>query len=228
MSSHAFAQTMSLDMGSGNSFTGRVFQMMMLITVISLAPTLLVTVTSFTRIVVVFSFLRTAMGLQQSPPNNVIISLALFLTLFIMSPTLEKAYDDGIAPLIAETITESEAFDRTTKPLKEFMLINIREADLEFFIHLSKKTFDAPSAMPLTLVIPAFILSELRRAFEIGFLLFIPFIVIDLLVASILMSMGMMMMPPVMISLPFKLIFFVMVDGWRLVTESLVRGYLTG
>jgi flagellar biosynthetic protein FliP len=182
--------------------------------------------TSFTRIVVVLSFLRTAMGLQQTPPNSVVVSLALFLTAFVMMPTLEAVYDQALEPLIAEDITEFEAFDRAQEPVREFMLRHVRENDLRLFLDITEAVEVAgPEATPMRALIPAFMISELRRAFEIGFLLFLPFLIIDMVVASILMSMGMMMLPPIMISLPFKLIFFVLVDGWYMVAGSLVQSY---
>jgi flagellar biosynthetic protein FliP len=222
----AFAQTFSLDLGSGGSTTGRIVQMVALLTVLSLAPSILVMVTSFTRIIVVLSFLRSAMGVQQTPPNAVLVSLALFLTAFVMGPTLERSYNDGVKPLMEQQITEEEAFDRMITPVRGFMLSHVREQDLRLFMDLSgKPSVESPEDTPLRALVPAFMISELRRAFEIGFLLFLPFIVIDMVVASILMSMGMMMLPPVMISLPFKLIFFVLVDGWYLVAGSLVQSY---
>lgn len=223
----ALAQQLSLDLGEGGgSLTGQLMRLIALLTVLSLAPGILVVVTSFTRIVVVMSLLRSALGLQQTPPNTVIISLALFLTAFIMAPTLEKAYRDGIAPLIAEEIDEAEAFDRTVAPIREFMLHQVREADLALFMDLANTPgVESPDQTPLRALIPAFMVSELRRAFEIGFLIFVPFLIIDMVVAGILLSMGMMMLPPVMISLPFKLIFFVLVDGWYLLAGSLVESF---
>ena len=222
----AAAQTLSLDLGAGGSTTGRIVQLVALLTVLSLAPSILVMVTSFTRIVIVLSFLRSAMGVQQTPPNAVLVSLALFLTAFVMGPTLERSYQEGIVPLMEETVSEEEAFKRTIAPIKDFMLKHVREQDLSLFMELAQTPQVAtPAETPLRSLIPAFMISELRRAFEIGFLLFLPFVVIDMVVASILMSMGMMMLPPVMISLPFKLIFFVLVDGWYLVAGSLVQSY---
>ncbi|MGD1876899.1 MAG: flagellar type III secretion system pore protein FliP [Kiloniellaceae bacterium] len=224
----ALAQALTFDLGAettGTS-TGRIVQLIALITVLSLAPSILVMMTSFTRIVVVLSFLRTAMGLQQTPPNSVIVSLALFLTAFVMMPTLEAVYDEALGPLIAEDITEFEAFDRAQAPVRDFMLRHVRENDLLLFMDLARTgEVAAPDETPMRALIPAFMISELRRAFEIGFLLFLPFLIIDMVVASILMSMGMMMLPPVMISLPFKLIFFVLVDGWYMVAGSLVQSY---
>ena len=213
-------------LGGANSVTGRILQLIAMISVLSVAPGILVTVTSFTRIVVVLSLLRSAIGTQSSPPNTVMISLALFLTAFVMAPTFQKSYEEGILPLMEERIEAPAAFERTVAPLRMFMLSQVREADLRLFLGLSKSEQPkTPEATPLQALIPAFIISELKRAFEMGFLLFIPFIVIDMVVSSVLMSMGMMMLPPIMISLPFKLIFFVLVDGWGLVTSSLVRSF---
>ncbi len=222
----AFAQDLSIDFGDETTLTERAIQLIGLITLLSLAPSILVMVTSFTRIVVVLSLLRTAIGLQTAPPNTVMVSLALFLTLFIMQPTLQQSYEQGIAPLMAGEIEFAQAFDAGTAPIHEFMRANVRDRDLELFYDLSDTALpDEPEAIPLQLLVPAFMISELRRAFEIGFLLFLPFVVIDMVVASVLMSMGMMMLPPVVISLPFKLIFFVLVDGWYLVAGSLVRSF---
>ncbi len=227
MSVPAMAQQVTIDLGGdGGGFTERLIQIVALITILSVAPSILIMVTSFVRIVVVLSLLRTAIGIQQSPPNSVIISLALFLTAFIMAPTFEKAYNEGIAPLMEEKIEMGEAFTKTTAPLSAFMLKHVRESDLELFFNLAKVKPPAQAAdTPLRILIPAFLISELRRAFEIGFLLFIPFLIIDMVIASLLMAMGMMMLPPVTISLPFKLIFFVLVDGWALVAGSLVQSY---
>jgi flagellar biosynthetic protein FliP len=223
--SPAEAQQITLDLGEGGALSERVIQLIALITVLSLAPSILVMVTSFARIVIVLSLLRSAIGTQQSPPNAVLISLALFLTAFIMAPTFETAYKDGIAPLMAGDISQSEAFDKTIAPFRSFMLGQVREKDLQLFVDLSKTPVQKAEAIPLQVLVPAFMISELRRAFEIGFLIFIPFVVIDLVVSSILMSMGMMMLPPIMIALPFKLIFFVLVDGWYLITGSLVQSF---
>ncbi len=218
---------LNISLSGGGMFTDRIMQIVALITILSIAPSILIMMTSFVRIVVVLSLLRTALGVQTSPPNSVIISLSLFLTLFVMTPTLTAAYNQGIAPLMAEKITTEQAFDRTTEPMKEFMLAHVREADLKLFLDMSHaKPPATPDQVALTTLAPAFMLSELKRAFEIGFLIFVPFLIIDMAVASILMSMGMMMLPPVIISLPFKLIFFVLVDGWRLIAGSLVASYL--
>lgn len=227
----AMAQTFSLDLGDGpdGGTTGRIIQLVALMTVLSLAPGILMTVTSFTRIVVVLSLLRAALGAQQTPPNMVLVSLALFLTAFVMAPTFERAYQDGIAPLIAEQITEEEAFAATTAPFHTFMMSQVREKDLSLFMDMAEiDEVATPADTPFQVLIPAFMISELRRAFEIGFLVFLPFLIIDMVVASVLMSMGMMMLPPVMIALPFKLIFFVMVDGWYLIAGSLIRSFSVG
>ncbi|MDP3855907.1 flagellar type III secretion system pore protein FliP [Phenylobacterium sp.] len=225
----AAAQAVNIDLGTGAGLTERVVQLMGLLTVLSLAPSIVIMTTSFVRIVVVLGLLRTALGLQQSPPNAVLISLALFLTAIVMGPTLQQSYDEGIKPLMDQQIELPAAFDGASGPVKTFMLSQVDREDLALFIRLSKIERPATIAeTPLQVVTPAFMISELKRAFEIGFLLFIPFLVIDLVVASVLMSMGMMMLPPVVVSLPFKLIFFVLVDGWRLVAGSLVESFQRG
>ncbi len=222
----AFAQDLSIDFGDQTTVTERAVQLVAIITVLSLAPSILVMVTSFTRIVVVLSLLRTAIGLQTAPPNAVMISLALFLTAFVMAPTLQRSYDDGIAPLVAGTLELEEALPLAAAPLHEFMRLHVRDKDVQLFLDLTETDIpENPEDLSLTILVPAFMISELRRAFEIGFLLFVPFIVIDMVVASVLMSMGMMMLPPIVISLPFKLIFFVLVDGWHLVAGSLIRSF---
>lgn len=227
---NASADPMSLDLGNmSGSVSGKMIQLFLLFTVLSVAPSIIIMVTSFTRIVVVLSFLRNAIGLQQSPPNMVITSLAMFLTAFVMGPTLEQAYNNGIAPLIAEKIKEEEAIAKTIEPFSQFMMHNVRDKDLELFANLAQvKDMKNIESVPLRVLVPAFMISELRRAFEIGFLIFIPFLIIDMVVASILMSMGMMMLPPVMISLPFKIIFFVLIDGWFLLSGSLVNSFHSG
>lgn len=222
----AHAQSFNLDLGPTGGSTERALQLIALITVLSLAPAILVTVTSFTRIVVIMSILRSAIGLPSAPPNTVIISLSLFLTAFIMAPTAQESYRLGIAPLLAGEIQPEEAFYRSVAPLRTFMLRHVREKDLALFLDIAGETsVTEPEATPLTSLIPAFMISELRRAFEIGFLIFLPFLVIDLVIASILMAIGMMMLPPTTISLPFKLIFFVLVDGWGLIAGSIVKSY---
>ncbi|GAA0575613.1 flagellar type III secretion system pore protein FliP [Rhizomicrobium electricum] len=220
---------LSIDLNGGGLFTDKMMQIIALITILSVAPSILIMMTSFVRIVVVLSLLRTAMGLSQSPPNAVLVSLAMFLTLFVMTPTLKDAYAQGIEPLVNGQISTTVALDKASVPMKKFMLGHVRQSDLKLFVDMSgKKTPATPEAVPITTIAPAFMLSELKRAFEIGFLVFIPFLIIDMAVASILMSMGMMMLPPVVISLPFKLIFFVLVDGWRLIAGSLVESYMHG
>jgi flagellar biosynthetic protein FliP len=185
--------------------------------------------TSFVRMIVVLSLLRTALGLQQSPPNAVLVSLAMFLTAVVMAPTYTAAYNAGIKPLLDHKMELPQAFNAASQPVKTFMLTQVGRDDLALFVRLSKTPRPkTPQELPLHVVTPAFMISELKRAFEIGFLLFVPFLVIDLVVASVLMSMGMMMLPPVTISLPFKLIFFVLVDGWRLVAGSLVQSFMHG
>jgi flagellar biosynthetic protein FliP len=222
----ALAQDISINFGQGSGLTERVIQLIALLTVLSLAPSILVMVTSFTRIIVVLSLLRTALGTATAPPNAVLVSLALFLTAFVMGPAFQRAYDVGVRPLMNNEITPEQAFDRSVEPFRAFMLKNVREADLKLFIDLSREPRPSdPDQIALRILVPAFMISELKRAFEIGFLLFLPFLIIDLVIASILMSMGMMMLPPVVVSLPFKLIFFVLVDGWSLVAGSLVQSY---
>lgn len=226
LSSLTFAQSVNIDLGNESTLTGRVFQLMALIALLTLAPSLLVMVTSFTRLVVVFSMLRSALGLQQTPPNPVIIGLALFLTAYIMSPVFEAAYEQGIKPMLDDQVTETQGIEAAAQPFKAFMVRHTRDQDLKLFMNLAnEKPAASVEETPIRIVIPAFMISELRRAFEIGFLLFIPFLIIDMVVASILMSMGMMMLPPITISLPFKLIFFVLVDGWYLIAGSLVKSY---
>ncbi len=225
----ALAQSVSIELGGaeGGSVTGQIFRMMVLVTVLSLAPGILVMVTSFTRIVIVLAFLRTALGLQTTPPNSVLISLALFLTLFVMMPVFEQSYEDGIRPLLDDEVGEMEGLELAAAPFRTFMLEHVRERDLALFVDLADVgPIDGPEAVPFRVLVPAFMISELRRAFEIGFLIYLPFLIIDMVVASILMSMGMMMLPPVMIALPFKLIFFVLVDGWYLVVGSLVESFM--
>ena len=230
----AAAQEISINLGQGagaagsGGLTERVIQLIAFITVLSLAPSILVMMTSFTRIVVVLSLLRTALGTATAPPNAVIVALALFLTAFVMGPALQNAYDTGIRPLVNNEISVEQAFERSSVPLKAFMQKNVREKDLALFADLSREPRpETPDQISLRILVPAFMISELKRAFEIGFLLFLPFLIIDLVVASVLMSMGMMMLPPVVVSLPFKLIFFVLVDGWSLVAGSLVQSYGT-
>jgi flagellar biosynthetic protein FliP len=231
----AMAQQVTLDLGVGgggnnpNSTTLKVIQLVALTTVLSVAPSILVMVTSFTRIVIVLGFLRQALGTMQSPPNMVMVSLAMFLTAFIMAPTLEQSWTAGVQPYMDGQLDEMEAFDKTVKPLHVFMSRHARPQDVKLFMDLSHaKEAAKVEDVPLKALIPAFMISELRRAFEIGFLIFLPFIIIDMVIASVLMSMGMMMIPPAQIALPFKLIFFVLVDGWYMIVGSLVQSFGAG
>jgi flagellar biosynthetic protein FliP len=203
-------------------------QLIIVMTLLSLLPSILILMTSFTRIIIVLSLLRQAMGTAQTPPNQVLIGIALFLTLFIMNPILQTIYDDALEPVQNEEITFQEGLDRARVPLQEFMLNQTREKDLLMFMEMSQSpAVEKAEDIPLTALVPAFITSELKTAFTIGFLIYIPFIIIDLVVASVLMSMGMMMLSPMMISMPFKLLLFVLVDGWGLVTSSLVATFVT-
>ncbi len=225
------AQSVSIDLGAAGQAgaTARLVQLTALITVLSLAPSLLVMATSFTRIVIVLSLLRNALSTQGTPPNVVLIGLALFLSFFVMEPTLTKAWTTGIAPMTDGRISESEGLRLATEPFHVFMTDNVRDDDLRFFLDLGHvpRSQDAAS-VPWRALVPAFVVGELRRSFEMGFLLFLPFLIIDIVVASVLMSLGMMMLPPSAVSLPFKLIFFVMIDGWRLVAGSLIQSFVTG
>ncbi|MFJ8063809.1 flagellar type III secretion system pore protein FliP [Psychrobacillus sp. NPDC096426] len=201
-------------------------KLMLLLTVLSLAPSILILMTSFARIVIILSFVRTALATQQMPPNQVIVGLALFLTFFIMAPTFQQVNEEALTPLFNEEITLEQAYENASGPFKEFMSKHTRQKDLELFLRYTEaerpETIDD---IPLTVMVPAFALSEIKTAFQIGFMIFIPFLVIDMIVASILMSMGMMMLPPVMISLPFKILLFVLVDGWYLVMKSILQSF---
>ena len=213
-------------LGSETGETSQVVQLFLLTTALSLAPTFLVLTTCFTRIIVVLSFVRSSLGTQQNPPNLVLMGIALFLSLFIMQPVYTEVMNEAITPYINEEISGQAAFESAELPIKEFMYKQTRDEDIQLFLDISETEKPADvKELPLTVAIPAFIISELRTAFSIGFLIFIPFLVIDIVVASILMSMGMFMLSPVMISLPFKLLLFVLVDGWYLVVESLVTGF---
>ncbi|WP_373035455.1 flagellar type III secretion system pore protein FliP [Sulfurimonas sp.] len=193
------------------------------LTLLFLAPSMILVMTTFTRFVIVFGFLRQALGTQQVPPTQLLVMLAMILTFFVMEPIGQKAYDDGIKPYIEEKIGYEEAFDKTALPFKNFMIRNTREKDLALFFRIRNMENPATIAdVPLSIIIPSFVISELKTAFEIGFLIFLPFLVIDMVVASILMSMGMMMLPPVMISLPFKILVFVLIDGWNLIIGNLI------
>jgi len=203
-----------------------VLRIVLLLTVLSLAPAILIMMTSFTRIVVVLSFLRQALGTQQMPPNQIIVGLALFLSLFIMAPTWKQISTTAIEPYMAEKIDQKVAYDRAEAPIREFMFAQTREKDLELFLSLSKEAKPKNrEEVPTYVLIPSFIISELKTAFQIGFMLYLPFLVLDMIVASVLMAMGMMMLPPVVISLPFKLLLFVLVDGWELIVGSLVKSF---
>jgi flagellar biosynthesis protein FliP len=203
-----------------------ILKIVFILTVLSLAPAFLILMTSFTRLVVVFSFLRHALGTQGSPPNQVIIGLALFLTFFIMQPVWQKIYQEAIVPYEQREIAGDEFLQRAAKPLKSFMLKQTRKNDLALFISLTQEEKPKNAdALSLTTIIPAFVMSELKTAFQIGFMLYLPFIILDMVVSSILLSMGMMMLPPVMISLPFKLMLFVLVDGWNVLVGSLVQSF---
>ena len=219
--------SVTIDLGqTGPKQTAVVFQILALLTVLSLAPAFFIMVTSFTRVVIVLSFLRQALGTPSVPPNQVLISLALFITVFVMAPVGEAVYSQAIQPLLAEQISHEEAWTKGIQPIRTFMLKQVRDKDLELFIELSKRPKpETVDQVPIHVVIPAYILSELRVAFQIGFLIYIPFLIVDMVVASVLMSMGMMMLPPTMISLPFKLILFVLADGWNLVVGSLVKSF---
>ena len=219
--------SVTIDLGqTGPKQTAVVLQILALLTVLSLAPAFFIMVTSFTRVVIVLSFLRQALGTQSVPPNQGLISLALFITVFVMAPVGEAVYSQALQPLLAEQISHEEAWTRGIQPIRTFMLKQVRDKDLELFIELSKRPKpETVDQVPIHVVIPAYILSELRVAFQIGFLIYIPFLIVDMVVASVLMSMGMMMLPPTMISLPFKLILFVLADGWNLVVGSLVKSF---
>ncbi|MDQ6970724.1 MAG: flagellar type III secretion system pore protein FliP [Mariprofundus sp.] len=220
--------TLSFSLGDSEDpdawFTG--LKIIAMMTILTLAPSILVMMTSFTRILIVFAFLRQAMGTQQSPPNQILVGLALFLTLFIMMPVWEKIDSNALTPYLNEEITQSVAVDRAIEPLSAFMIKQTREDDLILFLDAAKLEKPAEATdIPLHVLIPSFVISELRTAFEIGFLIYLPFVILDMVVASVLMSMGMMMLPPVMISLPLKIILFVLVDGWHLITANLLASF---
>ena len=223
----AMAAGLTLDFGTTTAEqTSSSLQLLLLLTVLSIAPAILVLMTSFTRIIIVLSFVRNALGTQQLPPNQVLIGLALFLTFFVMAPTYNEINTQALQPFLNSEITQAEALDKAEAPLREFMFEQTREKDLELFVGLAR--MERPQTygdIPTYVLIPSFIISELKTAFQMGFAIFIPFMVIDMLVASVLMSMGMMMLPPMMVSLPFKILLFVLVDGWHLVVESLVTSF---
>jgi flagellar biosynthetic protein FliP len=227
----AAAQATGLDalLPPGNaSVSGRIVQIMAMLTVLSVAPGLLMMVTSFSRFVIALSFLRSGLGLQSTPANLILISLALFMTFYVMAPTFDKAWQEGVQPLVENRIGEAEAYTKITQPFREFMLAQTRPTDLRLFADLAPANIrptDPAQAVDLRVLVPSFMISELRRAFEIGFLIALPFLVIDMIVATIVMSMGMMMLPPTVISLPFKVIFFVLIDGWNLLIGGLLRSF---
>ncbi|RCW70704.1 flagellar type III secretion system pore protein FliP [Saliterribacillus persicus] len=201
-------------------------RLLLLLTVLSLAPSILILMTSFTRIIIVLSFVRTSLATQQMPPNQVLVGIALFMTFFIMAPTFQEINEDALQPLFAEEITLDEAYENASSPIKEFMARHTRQKDLALFMNYAE--IDRPESVqdiPMTTLVPAFAISELKTAFQMGFMIFVPFLVIDMAVASVLMSMGMMMLPPVMISLPFKILLFILVDGWYLISHSLLEGF---
>ncbi len=230
----ATAQSVNIDLGTGGQAgaTMRLVQLTALIGLLSLAPSLLVMATAFTRIAIVLSLLRSAIGAQGVPPNPVLIGLALFLTLFVMQPVMEDSWRNGLVPMMEGRIGEIEGLAASAEPFRKFMASQVHEGDLALFLDLAglppAPENARPDQLPWRALLPAFLVSELKRAFEIGFLIFLPFLVIDMVVASLLMSLGMMMLPPNVVSLPFKLIFFVLIDGWRLVAGSLVQGFASG
>lgn len=218
----------SIELGQSSSPNdlSSTIQIILMLTVLTLAPSIILMVTSFVRLIIVLGFLRQAIGTQQLPPNQLLISLALILTFFIVSPMANQAYTDGLKPYLAEEISYEDAFDRGVEPFREFMLEQTREKDLALFVNMSgMEQPEKPEDIPLHILIPGFVISELRTGFQIAFLIFIPFLIIDMVVASILMSMGMMMLPPIIVALPFKILLFVLVDGWYLLIKSLVGSF---
>ncbi|VTZ27105.1 Flagellar biosynthetic protein FliP [Methylocella tundrae] len=229
--SSASAQTPDLNAlipPGGGSAAGRIIQIVALLTVLSVAPGLLIMTTSFTRFVVALSFLRSGIGLQSTPANLILISLSLFMTFYVMAPTFERAWDGGVKPLMDNSITEQEAFGKIVEPFRDFMMSQVRDKDLKLFEDLARENFKTKDESPgeIRTLIPAFMISELRRGFEIGFLIALPFLVIDMIVSTLTMSMGMMMLPPSVIALPIKILFFILIDGWNLLIGSLVRSYM--
>jgi flagellar biosynthetic protein FliP len=226
------AAAQSIDLGNllpqaGGTASGRIVQLVGLLTVLSIAPGLLVMVTSFTRFAIAFSFLRSGLGLQTTPANLILISLSLFMTFYVMAPTFNRAWDTGLRPLLDNQISETEAYGKITQPFREFMLSQVRDKDLKLFDDLAKEDLHTADkgVIDLRILIPAFMISEIRRGFEIGFLIALPFLVIDMIVSTITMSMGMMMLPPSVISLPMKILFFILIDGWNMLVGSLIRSY---
>ena len=226
LASPVAAQSVSIDLGGQQAgASGRLLQLAALVGLLSLAPSLLVMATAFTRIVIVLALLRSALGAQGVPPNPVLIGLALFLTYFVMQPVFDAAWIAGIVPMNEGRLEPMEGISAAAEPFRRFMAAQVREVDLSLFLNMAQLPAATPAEAPYRALMPAFLVSELRRAFEIGFIIFLPFLVIDMLVASLLMSLGMMMLPPSVVALPFKLIFFVLVDGWRLLSGSLVQGF---
>lgn len=227
----ATAAGQQLDLGAigqaDGTTIGYIIQMVGVLTVLSIAPGLLIMVTSFTRFVIAFSILRAGIGLQTTPANLILISLSLFMTFYVMGPTFDQAWTNGVRPLMDRQITEQEAFERISDPFRSFMIRNVREKDLDLFLDLARERGETATVedADLRVLVPAFMISEIRRGFEIGFLIVLPFLVIDLIVATITMAMGMMMLPPTVVSLPFKILFFVLIDGWNLLVGSLVRSF---
>src|SRR6185312_12786491 len=218
--------SISIGVGHGTNGLSSAVQVLLLITLITLAPSLVIMLTSFTRIIVVLGFVRSAIGIPQTPPNQVLTGLAMFLTFFIMTPTLTTINNTALQPLLANKITQAQAMDRAQEPIREFMFKQVRQSDLSLMVYAARAPRPRTQAdIPTLVLIPAFILSELHTAFQIGFMIFLPFLIIDIVVSSALMAMGMMMLPPTTISLPFKLLLFVMVDGWHLVVQSLLLGF---
>ena len=226
------AQTLNFDSITGprsGQTSGQIIQLFGLLTILAVAPGILVVVTSFTRFIIAFSILRMGIGLQTTPANLILISLSLFMTFHVMDPTFDKAWNEGVQPLIDEQITEAEAFERISGPFKEFMVKNVRDKDLNLFSDIAQEndpTFTPGEDVALRVLVPAFMISEIRRGFEIGFLILVPFLVIDLIVATITMAMGMMMLPPTVVALPFKVLFFILIDGWNLLVGSMMRSFL--
>lgn len=220
------ANQATITFNDGNGNISGTLRILITLTLIALAPTLLIMLTSFTRIIIVLHFTRTALNTQTAPPNQVLIGLALFLTLFIMTPTVETIYNEAIVPFDAGTITQEEALEKAAQPIRQFMYTQTETADVRLFMDISKTEWDGSlDGIPTTVLIPSFVVGELRMAFQIGFLIYIPFIVIDMVVASTLMSMGMMMLPPTTISMPFKILLFILADGWNLIIGSLIRTF---
>lgn len=230
LTSAALAQTPDLSTllpQGGGSTAARIIQLVALLTVLSVAPGLLIMVTSFTRFIVALSFLRSGLGLQSTPANLILISLALFMTFYVMSPTFDQAWQDGVQPLMDNTLTEQAAFPKIIEPFRLFILKQVRDKDLKLFSDLAPESIKAKAGdeVDMRILIPAFMISELRRGFEMGFLIALPFLVIDMIVSTITMSMGMMMLPPSVISLPIKVLFFILIDGWNMLIGSLIRSY---